>query len=196
MASFRRVVYLAIFCLMMGAMLTLAQNQPSMSKTSKSSPGFSMADQKFLKQAADGGKAELEVGQLAVGKASSAEVKKFGERMVDDHGKPNEQLRSIAGQKGVTLPSQPSAKHRATKERLSKLSGEQFDSAYMAEMLKDHQKDVSEFRRESQTAKDRDVKNFAAKTLRTLQDHLKQAQSLAPKNSERSAMQEPGSAQR
>ncbi len=96
----------------------------------------------------------------------------------------------------MTLPSQPSARHQATKDELSKLAGEQFDNAYMAEMLKDHQKDVAEFRRASESAKDPDVKNFAAQTLPTLQDHLKQAQSLAPKNSGRSALQESSAAQR
>jgi len=172
------------------------QNSSSMGKSGKTSPGFSMDDQKFMKQAADGGMAEVELGQLAVEKAASPEVKKFGQRMVDDHGKANEQLKSIAGRKGVTLPSQPSARHQATKDELSKLAGEQFDNAYMAEMLKDHQKDVAEFRRASESAKDPDVKNFAAQTLPTLQDHLKQAQSLAPKNSGRSALQESSAAQR
>ena len=195
----KAVVYLASFFLVVGLSLAAAQqdqNSSPMGKPGKTSPGFSMDDQKFMKQAADGGMAEVELGQLAVEKAARPEVKKFGQRMVDDHGKANEQLKSIAGRKGVTLPSQPSARHQATKDELSKLAGEQFDNAYMAEMLKDHQKDVAEFRRASESAKDPDVKNFAAQTLPTLQDHLKQAQSLAPKNSERSALQESSAAQR
>ena len=195
----KAVVYLASFFLVVGLSLAAAQqdqNSSSMGKSGKTSPGFSMDDQKFMKQAADGGMAEVELGQLAVEKAASPEVKKFGQRMVDDHGKANEQLKSIAGRKGVTLPSQPSAKNQAMKDKLSKLAGEQFDNAYMAEMLKDHQKDVAEFRRASESAKDPDVKNFAAQTLPTLQDHLKQAQSLAAKNSERSALQESSAAQR
>jgi len=195
----KAVVYLASFFLVVGLSLAAAQqdqNSSPMGKPGKTSPGFSMDDQKFMKQAADGGMAEVELGQLAVEKAARPEVKKFGQRMVDDHGKANEQLKSIAGRKGVTLPSQPSAKNQAMKDKLSKLAGEQFDNAYMAEMLKDHQKDVAEFRRESESAKDPDVKNFAAQTLPTLQDHLKQAQSLAPKNSGRSALQESSAAQR
>ena len=195
----KAVVYLASFFLVVGLSLAAAQqdqNSSSMGKSGKTSPGFSMDDQKFMKQAADGGMAEVELGQLAVEKAASPEVKKFGQRMVDDHGKANEQLKSIAGRKGVTLPFQPSAKNQAMKDNLSKLAGEQFDNAYMAEMLKDHQKDVAEFRRASESAKDPDVKNFAAQTLPTLQDHLKQAQSLAPKNSGRSALQESSAAQR
>ena len=200
MKTSKAVVYLASFFLVLGLSLAAAQqdqNSSSMDKSGKSSPGFSMDDQKFMKQAADGGMAEVELGQLAVQKASSNEVKEFGQRMVDDHGKANQELKTLAGEKGVTLPSQPTAKHELTKEKLSKLSGDEFDKAYMAEMLKDHKKDVAEFRRESQNAKDGDVKKFAAQTLPTLEDHLKQAQSLAPKQtSERSAVQESSAGQR
>jgi putative membrane protein len=146
-----------------------------------SAPSSSAAasDAKFLKEAADGGMAEVELGQLASDKTSSADVKQFGQRMVEDHGKANDELKQLAMQKHVDLPAEPSAKHKATKARLEKLSGDQFDKAYMADMLKDHKKDVAAFQRESNSAKDADVKSFAAKTLPTLQEHLKMAQSLA-----------------
>jgi len=155
-----------------------------------------MADRKFVKDAAQGGMAEVELGQLAAEKASSDDVKKFGQRMVDDHSKANDDLKQLATKKGVHVPQQLSAKDKATKARLSKLSGEQFDKAYMANMVRDHKKDVAEFRRETESAKDPDVKNFAASTLPTLEDHLKQAQSLAPGKSERSSAQVPKASQR
>jgi putative membrane protein len=139
----------------------------------------SSADAKFLKEAADGGMAEVELGQLAASRASSSDVKRFGLRMVDDHGKANDELKQLALQKHVDLPPEPSAKHKATKARLEKLSGEQFDKAYMADMLQDHKKDVAAFQLESKSAQDPDVKSFAASTLPTLQEHLKQAESLA-----------------
>lgn len=167
------------------------------SSSAKTSPVLSMADQKFIKNAADGGMAEVELGQLAVEKGSSDKVKKFGQRMVDDHSKANDRLKEIAVQKGIDLPTTPGAKQRATKDRLSKLSGDQFDKAYMTDMLADHKKDVAEFRRESKAAKDTDIKSFASETLPTLEEHLKQAQSLAPKGkTDRSAMQEPNASQR
>lgn len=147
----------------------------SMSSTTSASP----SDAKFLKEAADGGMAEVELGQLASQKASSSDVKQFGQRMVEDHGKANDELKQLATQKHVDLPAEPSAKHKATKARLEQLSGEQFDKAYVADMIKDHKKDVGDFQKESTSAKDPDVKNFAAKTLPTLQDHLKQVQSLS-----------------
>ncbi|MGA9510203.1 MAG: DUF4142 domain-containing protein [Candidatus Sulfotelmatobacter sp.] len=148
--------------------------------TQKASAGTATADAKFMKEAAEGGMAEVALGRLAAEKASSSDVKKFGQRMVDDHSKANDELKQLASQKNVDLPQDLNAKDKATKARLEKLSGEQFDQAYMRDMVKDHKKDVSDFRRESRSAKDPDVKNFAAQTLPTLEDHLKQAESIAP----------------
>jgi putative membrane protein len=147
----------------------------------------SAADTKFIKEAAEGGMAEVALGQLAVEKASSADVKKFGQRMVDDHSKANDELKQLAAQKNVTLPQDLNAKDKATKAKLEKLSGEQFDQAYMKDMVKDHTKDVSDFKRESMSALDPDVKKFAAETLPTLEDHLKQATSIAPSTTAQSA---------
>jgi len=145
----------------------------------KPTAGAAMADSKFMKEAAEGGMAEVALGQLAAEKASSSDVKKFGQRMIDDHSKANDELKQLASQKKVALPKDLSVKDKATKARLEKLSGEQFDQAYMKDMVKDHKKDVSDFRRESKSAQDPDVKNFAAQTLPTLEDHLKQAESVA-----------------
>ncbi|HSS99808.1 MAG TPA: DUF4142 domain-containing protein [Terriglobales bacterium] len=160
--------------------LLLAQDAANSSKT-KSSAGLSTADSTFMKKAADGGMAEVELGQLAVQKASSSDVKAFGQRMVDDHGKANEQLKQLASEKRVELPQEPGAKHKATKAKLEQLSGTEFDRAYVDEMVRDHKKDVSEFQRESKSASDDGVKSFATQTLPTLQDHLKQIQGLASK---------------
>jgi putative membrane protein len=133
------------------------------------------ADAKFLKEAADGGMAEVELGQLAAHKASSADVKQFGQRIIADHGKDNDELKQIAVQKHIDPPAEPSAKH-SDQGPARKTFRDQFDKAYM---LKDHKQDVAAFQRERNSAKDPDVKNFAAKTLPTLQEHLKMAQSLA-----------------
>jgi putative membrane protein len=100
--------------------------------------------------------------------------------MIDDHSKANEQLKNIAAQEHVTLPTKPELKDRQTKDRLEKLSGTEFDQAYMTDMLKDHKKDVAEFERESKTAKDPAVKSFAQRTLPVLREHLNQAQQIAP----------------
>jgi putative membrane protein len=133
-------------------------------------------DQRFVMEAAKGGMAEVELGKVAADKATSPDVKKFGQRMADDHGKANDELKTLAQNKNITLPTTLDPQHKATVDRLSKLSGEAFDRAYMQEMLRDHRKDVSEFRTESKAGKDPDVKAWAAKTLPTLDEHLKMAQ--------------------
>ena len=133
-------------------------------------------DHHFVTEAASGGMAEVELGKLASEKATSPEVKKFGERMADDHGKANDELKTLAQNKSITLPNALDAKHKATVDRLSKLTGEAFDRAYMQEMLKDHKTDVAAFRTESKSGKDADIKAWAAKTLPTLEEHLKLAQ--------------------
>jgi putative membrane protein len=145
-------------------------------------PGTSQtSDQRFMKEAAAGGMAEVELGQLAADKASSPDVKEFAQRMVKDHSQANDQLKQIAMQKNVTLPTSPSAKDRMTKKKLSNMSGDAFDKAYMADMVKDHKKDIAAFQKESSSGQDPDVKQFASQTLPTLKDHLKQAESVSPK---------------
>ena len=144
--------------------------------TAKSTAAKAAGDQKFVMEAAKGGMAEVELGKLAADKASSSDVKKFGQRMVDDHGKANDELKTLAQNKNITLPTAVDAQDKATIDRLSKLSGDAFDRAYMQAMLKDHRKDVSEFRAESKSGKDPDVKAWASKTLPTLEEHLKMAQ--------------------
>jgi len=209
MDTLTTIFYRASLCLMIAGLLSFAtaqQNKNSSSmgmgkskaSSAQSTSGLSPADQKFIKEAADGGLAEVELGQLATEKGSSDDVKKFGQRMVDDHGKANDQLKQIASSKGVDLPSEPSPKNKATKDRLSKLSGQQFDKAYMTDMLQDHKKDVAAFQRESTSGRDQDVKSFATQTLPTLQDHLKDAQSIAPKvlQAKRSTTEQPNASRR
>jgi putative membrane protein len=135
------------------------------------------ADSSFVNKAAIGGLAEVKLGQLAIMKASNGDVKSFGQQMLDDHGKANVELKDLASKKGITLPTDIDAKHQATYDRLSKLSGAEFDREYMKEMVSDHREDVNEFRRESKSGSDSDVKAWAAKTLPTLEHHLQMAES-------------------
>jgi len=96
--------------------------------------------------------------------------------MVDDHSKANDQLKDVAQKENITLPTELDAKHKALRDKLAKLHGAQFDRAYMQAMVQDHRKDVSEFRHESTSGQNPEVKSFAAKTLPTLEEHLKLAQ--------------------
>jgi putative membrane protein len=163
---------------LVAALLALA-SRPAFAQSQaagKAKAGRASTDQAFVQHAAGGGMAEVELGKLAHDKASSADVKAFGDRMVSDHEKANDELKQLAQAKNITLPAAIDKKEKALYDRLSKLSGAAFDRAYMNAMLADHKKVVAEFKRESSAGADPDVKAFAAKTLPTIEDHLKMAQ--------------------
>jgi putative membrane protein len=158
---------------------TAAGSGSTQSNSANRSKGDAMgspADNQFIMRAAQGGMAEVELGKLAQERGSSDAVKQFGKRMVDDHGKANEELMRIAQSKGVTVSTSLDSKSQSMKDRLSKLNGAAFDRAYMSEMVKDHRTDVAEFQKESNSGRDAEVKAFAAKTLPTLQEHLRMAE--------------------
>jgi putative membrane protein len=143
--------------------------------------GAMTADSKFVMNAAMGGMAEVEMGRLAAQKGASDEVRQFGQRMVDDHTKANEELMRVASSKGMTPPSALDAKHQAAMQKLSALSGEKFDREYVKMMVGDHKKDVGEFQKEAGRGADADIKAFAAATLPTLQGHLQMIQRIDDK---------------
>ncbi len=140
----------------------------------------SMGDKKFMKNAAQGGMAEVQLGQLAVQNAASADVKAFGQRMVDDHTKANDQLKQVAAGMSYTLPDSISSGDKAEAAKLAKMTGAGFDKAYVDYMVKDHKADVKEFEREAAHGTG-SVKAFASSTLPTLQEHLKMAMDLQAK---------------
>jgi len=144
-------------------------------------------DWKFFKEAAQGGMAEVTLGQMAANKAESETVKSFGQQMVTDHGKANQELKDLAVAESVTLPTEMSTEAKALQKKLSSLSGTEFDKAYMEEMLKDHKKDIAAFQEEAQQGKDLEVKNWAEKTLPTLQEHYTLAQTASSKIGVRSS---------
>jgi putative membrane protein len=137
-----------------------------------------MTDAQFAKQAAEGGIAEVKLGQLAEEMGTSQQVKDFGKRMVEDHSKANDQLKSTASGDKITLPEQMNAKDQAEYDHLSKLSGATFDRAYARQMVLDHENDIAAFRHEANDGRDASIKSFASQTLPTLQDHLKLARQM------------------
>jgi putative membrane protein len=133
-------------------------------------------DMEFATDAAEGGLMEVQLGELAQQQAESREVKDFGQRMVEDHGKANEQLMQIAQQKGIELPKEPSEEAQKIYEELQQKSGQEFDQAYMDEMVSDHEEDVETFQEYSGSGQDSDLTSFAEETLPVLQEHLELAQ--------------------
>jgi putative membrane protein len=138
-------------------------------------------DKDFVTSAGKGGKAEVEVAQDALAHAQNADVKSFAQKLVDDHTKANSELETFATSHGVTLPSEAQGKMKEAKERLMKLTGKNFDQAFVKQMIEDHTDTIKAFEDESKNGTDTDLKSWVDKTLPTLRDHLKMAQDLQKK---------------
>ena len=125
-----------------------------------------------------GGLHEIALGKLAVEKGSSDAVKQFGQKMIDDHVKVNDELKQVAAAGGVNVPDVLDSKHQSRVDKLAKLSGAEFDKAYIKDQLKYHQQNVKEFQQEAQYGSVAEVKNLASKALPALQQHLELAKDL------------------
>ncbi|MBV8885208.1 MAG: DUF4142 domain-containing protein [Chroococcidiopsidaceae cyanobacterium CP_BM_RX_35] len=180
---------------------TTPQDQPSTLPNSTTAPGqsstqsnLSKADQQFMTKAAQGGMAEVQLGQLATQNGSSDAVKDYAQRMINDHTQVNNQLTALASQKGFTLPTSIDSKDQATYDKLSKLTGTNFDKAYIkAAGVQAHSQQVSLFQHEAKKGQDADVKAFAAQNLPTVQGHLQMAKSIESGNTTGSSMTQPSS---
>ena len=126
----------------------------------------------FFEKAAVGGMSEVEKGKLAADKATTAELKKYGQMMVDDHTKANNELKALAAKKNVTLPTAPDADQKDKIADLGSKTGKDFDDEFIDQMIDDHEKTVALFETTAQGAGDSDIKAFAVKTLPTLKQHL------------------------
>ena len=154
-----------------GLLLAADRSEPK-----KTTDKLSSADEKFVKEAAAGGMMEVELGKIATDKSTNDKVKAFGRQMQEDHGKANEELKAIAANKGVKIPMTLEGKQKKTVDRLSKLSGSEFDRQYTRTMIEDHKEDLKVFEREADKAKDPDLKQFAGKYAPIIKKHLEMAQ--------------------
>jgi putative membrane protein len=160
------------------AQTTMPKNtaQPAGQAGTAQAQKASKQDQQFLKEAMHGDMAEVKIGQLAQQKGQSQEAKQFGEALQQDHGQNLQQAQSLAQQLNVQAPTGPNAKQTAMYNKLSKLSGAQFDRQFAKDMVQDHKKDIATFRKHAKGQGE--VAQFAQQTLPTLQKHLKMAQSI------------------
>ena len=138
-----------------------------------------VSDQDFVLRVAMGNMAEVELGRLALKQTKNADLRKFAQRLVDDHSKANQELAKIASSKGIALPRQVGKEQRETATKLAKMRGADFDRAFATDMVEDHKKDIALFEHEAKNGKDKAIKAWAEKTLPTLKEHLKMAQDLA-----------------
>jgi putative membrane protein len=138
-------------------------------------------DREFLTDAARGAAMEVQLGNTATQKATSDEVKRFGQRMATDHSQEGQAIRQMASNLKFTLPQDLTPEQQNAVSRLEKLSGKAFDREYMKAMVADHVKDVSEFERAASQATNAEIKQFASQALPMMRDHLKQAREIAGK---------------
>lgn len=169
--------------------MTQQQQQPGLTQTARNemqdaapssgASGQTMKDKMFLRKAAEGGMAEVQLGQLASQKASGSDVKDFGSKMVTDHTELNNDMKPIAESMGVMLPKKVNAKDQAEYDKLNGLSGNDFDTEYITYMVKDHHADLREFRMEAASTTDPTLKTAVEKGQKVIREHLTMVESLA-----------------
>ena len=160
------------------------QQTPSTPSAQDSAPnagdvGQVMEDKMFLRKAAEGGIAEVKLGQLAAQKASSDDVKAFGQKMVDDHTKLNNQMAQVADSLGVMLPKSMNKEDQAEYDKLNGLTGNDFDTEYLSLMVKDHHKDLHEFRIEAASRADQTLHDAVVQAEMIIHDHTVMVDKLA-----------------
>ena len=160
--------------------LTLAGSPTMFAKEKKASGGMS-AEQKFIKKAGAGNAAEVQLGELAQKNGESADVKQFGAQMVTDHGKANGNLQTLATKQNVPFPPKPTAMQKKTFDKLSQLNGAAFDKAYVDDMVKDHKKDVAEYKKAQGMAQDSDLKKYVDDTLLVIEHHFQMVKDMQTK---------------
>ena len=154
---------------------------PQTMRDSLGAPGLTgrqMEDKQFLMKAAEGGVAEVQLGKLAVAKGG-AEVKDFGQKMVDDHTQINKEMAEVADQMGVMLPKKMNKEDQTEYDKLNGLSGEEFDKEYIAYMIKDHRQDLRQFFIESRAATDQNLQEEVMKAAGMIRQHLQMVTKLA-----------------
>jgi len=139
---------------------------------------LSEKDYKFVEDAIRGGMLEVQLGELAHTKGVNQSVRTFGEKMVTDHSKANDELKQIIARKGATLPATLSHHENSELEKFQKATGKDFDEDYAEHMIKYHKTDVKDFQDASKDLTDPDLRAFVQKTLPVLEDHLRMAKDM------------------
>lgn len=148
----------------------------------KGGGSYSSQDKMFLKNSAEGSMAEVKLAQIALSKSSNDEVKGFAQKMVDDHTKLISDMQPFAQKAGVTPPTKLKPEHQMLAKKLSGLSGDAFDKQYITEMVKDHHKDLAEFKSEESSTSNTDLKNAVSQGEQVIQQHTEMIDEMAKKN--------------
>ena len=147
---------------------------PNTMRDSLGAPGMTgqeMADKKFIQDAVMGGLGEIKLGMLATQKGGTG-VKEFGQKMVDDHTTMNKDLAGIADEMGIMMPKKMGKDDQAEYDKLSKLSGDDFDKEYILFVAKAHRQDLHDFRTEAAVASNQDLTAEIVKASMVVREHL------------------------
>jgi putative membrane protein len=180
-----KTLFSLLFLLILGIPAAAVTEQPRSDTGARArmaapaKPALPKSDLKFVNEAAHGGLAEVKLGNLAVQRGQSQEVRDFGNLMVRDHSRINDDLRAVAQKKGVALPQNVGKQQRQQFDQLKKEPAERFDQAYMRVMQKDHENDIAAFEKFTKNTKDTELKDFAENSLRTFHRHLDEANRVA-----------------
>jgi putative membrane protein len=173
------IYYLLVFCLVTACSKNDSTDSKEMAEEEnkdKLENTDLKKDAEFAVAAADGGLLEVKLGEIAIKNASSAQVREFGKKMVEEHGKGNAQLKALAEQKGISIPTVLSDKNQKLMDDLALKTGTDFDKAYADLMVKDHKEDIEEFKKEAEKGEDPELRAWAAGILPTLEHHLQMAE--------------------
>jgi putative membrane protein len=155
----------------------MATDNASTATTTNNTP-LGKEDSAFVMEAAQGGLMEVQAGQVAQQNAQNQRVKDFGNMMVTDHSKANDELKSLVSARGINLPDSIAASKKKEVDAMRKMQGSAFDKHYVSMMVEDHQKDVAKFKKESTSANDPQLKTWVTNTLPVLQKHLDSIQAI------------------
>ena len=148
----------------------------AVSPVSQVSAELTDQDKKFADAAAQGGMAEVMMGELASSNGTNASVKALGAMMVKDHVKANEELKAWASSAGYTLPASVNAEQQKTYDQLKTKKGSEFDRMFAEVMVSDHKKVLAAFKKESTDGTEASLKSFATKTIPALEHHLMESE--------------------
>ena len=152
---------------------------PTKPSPTAASTALNPAEKQFLSDAATGGQYELALAQLAAAQASDSTVKSYAAMLVNDHTMANQKLAKLAQRRNVVLPTKLPTDKQQVIDRLTKLTGPEFDRQFIQTVgLHDHKVDIGLFEKATRDAKDSEVREFASTTLPTLRAHLSAAQNL------------------
>lgn len=178
LACFVQIAVLAVVEAQVGNPAGLAPGTRETAPGVPASGATNQVDRLFVEQLAMGNRAEIEAGKLAMGKAHNGAVEKFARRMADDHTQANDRLAELAKRRNIALPDTPDAEQQTMQQRLRKVSGTEFDTAYIEGQIKAHQKTATLLEWEIDSGENSQIKRFASQTLPVVFQHLQMAQNI------------------